>query len=148
MLMHILLLPLLEAERAGGWIYGHVLSPFQLGTTAKQITEEEIGVFGVLSYAIYKVSRLAVEAWPLLEPRWLAGRIARGIALAAALVVSAWLLTCCYIGLLIPILDLQVSYMGLALSPIVAWVVLRYVILAERVRARRADLEAETGEDE
>lgn len=147
-MLHLLLLPLAWSERAGGLIQDHVLSPFLLMTTAKNIVEEEIGVFGVLVYMIFKVSRLIVEAWPLLEAAWLPGRLVRGLALAAALLVSAWLLTCCYIGLLIPILDLQVSYMGLLLSPIVAWLVLAYVLLAEHVRARRAELEAETGEDE
>lgn len=146
--MHTLLLPLALAAHAGAWIRNNLLSPFAIGLTAKQITEEEIGVYGVLVYAIYKVSRLAVEAWPLLELRWLASRIVRTLGLIAALMVSAWLLTCAYVGVLIPILDLQVSYTGLLLSPLVAWIVLGYVMLAERVRARRAELEADgEGED-
>lgn len=144
--MHLLLLPILWAAHAGQWIDGNVLSPFLLGTTAKNIVEEEIGVFGVQAYIIFKVSRVIVEAWPLFEPRWLAGRIARGVALCAALMVSAWLITCTYIGLLIPVVDLNVSYTGLLLAPIVAWIALGYVMLAERVRERRAELEAETGE--
>ena len=136
------------AADAGAWIRNNLLSPFAIGLTAKQITEEEIGVYGVLVYAIYKVSRLAVEAWPLLELRWLASRIVRTLGLIAALMVSAWLLTCAYVGVLIPILDLQVGYTGLLLSPRVAWIVLGYVMLAERVRARRAELEADgEGED-
>ena len=143
--MHLLLLPILWAAHAGQWIDGNVLSPFLLGTTAKNIVEEEIGVFGVQAYIIFKVSRVIVEAWPLFEPRWLAGRIARGVALCAALMVSAWLITCTYIGLLIPVVDLNVSYTGLLLAPIVAWIALGYVMLAERVRERRAELEAETG---
>ena len=144
--MHLLLLPILWAAHAGQWIDGNVLSPFLLGTTAKNIVEEEIGIFGVQAYIIFKVSRVIVEAWPLFEPRWLAGRIARGVALCAALMVSAWLITCTYIGLLIPVVDLNVSYTGLLLAPIVAWIALGYVMLAERVRERRAELEAETGE--
>ncbi len=147
-MMHFLLIPLILSAHAGQWIDANVLTPFQLGETAKQITEEELGCYGVLAYVIYKVSRLAVEAWPLLEPRWLAGRIVRTIGLIVALLVSAWLLTCAYVGVLIPILALRVSYTGLALSPVVAWIVLGYVLLAERVRARRAELEAEIGEDE
>jgi hypothetical protein len=143
---HILLLPILWAAHAGQWIDGNVLSPFQIGTTAKNLTEEELGVFGVLSYLIFKVSRVILDAWPLFEPRWLAGRIARGVALAAALIASAWLITCCYIGLLIPIVDLDVSYIGLILSPVIAWIVLGYVLLAEHVREKRAELEAQTGE--
>ena len=143
-MLRMLLLPLLASMHVGDWIYGHVLSPFQLGTTAKNITEEEIGVFGVLSYIVYKFSRLIVDAFPLFEPRWLAGRLARGIVLAAALIVSAWLITCMYIGLLIPIVDLDVSTTGLMLAPVVAWIVLGYVLLAERVRERRAELEAES----
>ena len=144
---HILLLPILWAAHAGQWIDGNVLSPFQIGTTAKTLAEEELGVFGVLSYLIFKVSRVILDAWPLFEPRWLAGRIARGVALAAALIVSAWLITCTYIGLLIPVVDLDVSYTALLLAPVCAWIVLAYVMLAERVRERRAGLEAENERD-
>ena len=140
---HILLLPILWSAHAGQWIDSRVLSPFQLGTTAKNVLEEELGVFGVLTYTIFKVSRVILDAWPLLEPRWRAGRIARGVALAAALIVSAWLITCGYVGLLIPIVNLDVSYTSLLLAPIVAWVILGYVMLAERVREKRAELEAE-----
>ena len=143
-MMHLLLLPLIWAAHAGGWIDANVLTPFVIGTTAKQVTEEEIGCFGVLSYLIYKTSRLLCEAWPLLEPRWLAGRIVRGVGLAAALMLSAWLLTCGYVGLLIPILDLNVSYTGLVLAPVIGWIALGYTMLAERVRARRAELEAQS----
>jgi energy-converting hydrogenase Eha subunit C len=142
-MLHILLIPTVWAAHAGQWIDSRVLSPFQIGTTAKDIVEEALGVFGVLTYLIFKISRLIVESWPLLEPRWLAGRIGRGIALCAALIVSAWLITCTYIGLLIPVVDLDVSYTGLLLSPMVAWVLLGYVMLAERVREKRAELEAE-----
>jgi hypothetical protein len=145
-MLHILLLPLIAAAHAGRWSYAHVLAPFRIGLTAKDIVEEEVGCYGGLAYLIFKVSRLIVESWPLFEPRWLAGRIARGIALAVALIVSAWLLTCMYVGLLIPIVDLDVSRLGLMLSPLVGWVVLGYVLLAEHVRARRAELEAQTGE--
>ena len=147
--MHtILLWPLLLASHAGQWIGGHVLSPFQLGETAKQVVEEQCGVYGVLAYLTYKVSRLLVESWPLLKSPWLVGRIARAVGLAAALVVTAWLLTGVYVGTLIPILDLNVSYTGLLLAPAVAWLCLGYVLLAERVRARRAELEAQgEGED-
>ena len=145
--MHLLLLPMLWSAHAGQWIDGNVLSPFRIGTTAKNVLEEEFGVFGVLSYLVFKVSRLIVDASALLEPaRWGAGRIARGVALAAALLVSAWLMTSAYIGLLIPIVDLDVSYIGLLLAPIVAWIVLAYVLLAEHVREKRAELEAQTGE--
>jgi hypothetical protein len=147
-MMHILLLPLIAAAHIGDWINNHVLTPFLLGTTAKDILEEELGVYGVQAYLIYKVSRLIVESWPLLEPRWLAGRVLRALALAAALLVSAWLLTCLYIGVLIPIVDLRVSYGGLLLSPAVAWLVLGYVMLAERVRAKRAELEAQEGTED
>ena len=147
-MLHLLLLPLIAAAHIGDWINAHVLSPFLLGTTAKNVMEEELGVYGVQAYLIYKISRLLVESWPLFEPRWIVGRIARALALAAALIVSAWLLTCCYIGLLIPIVDLNVSDGGLALAPVVAWVTLGYVMLAERVRTRRAELEAQgEGED-
>jgi energy-converting hydrogenase Eha subunit C len=144
--MHLLLAPMLWSAHAGRWIDSRVLSPFQLGTTAKDLVEEELGVFGVLGFLVFKVSRLLVESWRLSAPRWLAGRIARGVALASALIGSAWLLTCAYIGLLIPIVGLDVSYTGLLLAPVCAWIVLGYVLLAEHVRARRAELEAETGE--
>ena len=143
-MLHLLLLPMTWAAHAGGWINDHVLTPFQLGTTAKGVVEEEIGCFGVLSYLIFKVSRLIIEAWPLLNSRWLAGRIARGVGLGAALLASAWLITCSYIGLLIPILLLNVSYTGLLLAPAAAWIALGYVMLAERVRERRAELEAQS----
>ena len=146
-MMRLLLLPLIASMHAGTWIDGRVLSPFLLGTTAKTIVEEEIGIFGVQAYIIFKVSRVIVEAWPLFEPRWLAGRIARGVALAGALIASAWLITCTYIGLLIPVVDLDVSYIGLLLAPIVAWIVLAYVLLAEHVRERRAALDAQETED-
>ena len=147
-MLHILLLHLIAAAHAGDWINARVLSPFLIGTTAKGIVEEEIGCYGVLAYLIYKISRLLVESWLLLEPLWLVGKLARALTLAGALLVSAWLITCAYIGLLIPIVDLQVSYGGLALSPIIAWLVLGYVMLAERVRERRAELEAQAeGED-
>ena len=147
-MLHLLLLPLVAAAHAGDWINSHVLTPFLIGTTAKGVVEEELGVYGVQSYLIYKISRLLVESWPLFEPRWIIGRLARALALAGALIVSAWLLTCCYIGLLIPIVDLNVSYGGLALAPVIAWVTLGYVMLAERVRARRAELEAQEGTEE
>ncbi len=146
--MHILLLPLIWAAHAGGWIDANVLTPFVIGTTAKQVTEEEIGCYGVLAYLIYKTSRLLCEAWPLLEPRWLPGRIARGVGLVSALLASAWLITCSYIGLLIPILLLNVSYTGLLLAPAAAWIALAYVMLAERVRERRAELEAQAEVEE
>ena len=142
-MMHILLLPLVAAAHAGDWISNHILTPFLIGTTAKTVIEEELAVYGVQAYLIYKVSRLLVESWPLFEPLWLAGRVLRALALASALLVSAWLLTCGYIGVLIPVVDLQVSYGGLALAPAVAWLVLGYVMLAERVRTRRAELEAQ-----
>ena len=145
-MLHILLIPTVWAAHAGQWIDSRVLSPFQIGTTAKDIVEEALGVFGVLTYLIFKISRLIVESWPLFEPRWLASHIARGLALCAALIVSAWLVTCFYVGLLIPIVDLDVSYIGLLLAPIVGWIVLAYVMLAEHVREKRAELEAETGE--
>ena len=142
--MHILLMPLGWAAHVGQWINDHVLTPFQIGTTAKQVTEEEIGCYGVLAYLIYKVSHLLVDALPLCKPRWLAGRIARAVGLGAALLASAWLLTCFYVGALIPIIDLNVSYGGLLLAPAAAWIALGYVMLAERVRARRAELEAQS----
>ena len=145
---HILLLPLIAAAHAGRWVEGHVFSPFRIGETAKSVMEEEIGCYGVLSYLIFKISRLLVEAWPLYQPPWMLGRIGRAVALAVALIVSAWLLTCMYVGLLIPIVDLDVSRLGLVLSPIVGWVVLAYVMVAERVRERRAELEAQTGEED
>ena len=147
-MLHILLLPLVWSARGGSWIGAHVLSPFALGTTAKEVTEEELGVYGVLAYLVYKVSRLLVDALTLFESRRVGGRIVRGVALVAGLLVSAWLITCCYIGTLIQILDLQVSYGGLLLAPAVAWVALGYVMLAERVRARRAELEAQSGEED
>jgi hypothetical protein len=143
-----MLWPLIAAAHAGRWIDGTILSPFQIGTTAKEIMEEELGVYGVLAYLIYKVSRLLVGAWPLLEPTWLVGRLARAVGLSVTLVVSTWLLTCAYIGMLIPILALNVSWSGLILSPVVAWVVLGYVLLGEQVRVRRAELEAEIGEED
>ncbi len=143
-MLHLLLLPLTAAAHGGAWIYNHVLTPFLIGTTAKNLIEEELGVFGVQAYLVYKVSRLIVESWPLLEPRWIVGRVLRALALGGALLVSAWLLTCLYIGVLIPIVDLQVSYGGLLLSPVIAWLCLGYVLLAERVRARRAELEAQS----
>lgn len=147
-MLHLLMLPILLAAHAGQWIDSHVLSPFQLGETAKQVVEEEIGVFGVLAYLVYKTSRLLIEAWPLFEPAWLVRRVARAVALAAALIISAWLLTCIYIGTLIPILDLEVSCTGLLLAPCVAWVALGYVMLTERVRTRRAELESQAGDED
>lgn len=147
-MMHILLLPLIWASHAGGWVNDHVLSPFQLGNTAKEVVEEEFGCYGVLAYLIFKTSRLLVEAWPLFQSRWIGGRIARSAVLLVALLLSAWLLTCMYVGMLIPILALNVSWRGLLLSPVIAWVALAYVLLAERVHARRAELEAQPeGED-
>ena len=147
-MIHILLVPLIWSAHAGRWIGSHVLSPFQIGTTAKDVTEEEIGCYGVLAYLIFKVSRLVVESAPLFEPRWIGGRLVRALGLVAALLASAWLLTCGYVGTLIPILDLRVSYGGLLLSPAVAWLALGYVLLAERVRARRAELEVQSGEED
>ena len=147
--MHtILLWPLLLASHAGQWIGGHVLSPFRLGETAKQVVEEQCGVYGVLAYLTYKVSRLLVESWPLLKSPWLVGRAARAVGVAVALIVSAWLLTCIYIGTLIPILDLEVSCTGLLLAACVAWVALGYVMLTERVRTRRAELESQAGDED
>ena len=147
-MMHLLLLPMAWAAHAGRWIDGTILSPFQIGTTAKEIVEEELGCYGVLAYLIYKVSRLLVEVWPLLEPRWIGGRLVRAVGLAAALLLSAWLITCLYIGGLVPILDLRVSYGGLLLAPAVAWLALGYVLLAEQVRAARAAAEAQSGEED
>ncbi len=147
-MLHLLLLPLLAAAHAGGWINDHVLSPFTIGTTAKDVVEEEIGCYGVLAYLIYKVSRLIIEAAPLLEPAWLVGRLLRWAALALALLLSAWLIICVYIGTLIPILSLDVSYYGLVLAPAVSWIALAYTLLAERVRRQRAEIEAQSeGED-
>ncbi len=147
-MIHILLGPLIWSAHAGRWIGSHVLSPFQIGTTAKEVTEEELGVYGVLAYLIFKTSRLLVESTTLFEPRWAGGRIVRGVALLAGLLVSAWLITCCYIGTLIPLLDLRGFYGGFLLAPEVAWIALGYVMLAERVRARRAELEAQSGEED
>ena len=147
-MLHILLTPMVLAAHAGRWIDTAVLSPFRLGTTAKNVVEEELGCFGVLAYLIYKVSRLIVASWPLLASRWFSGRIAHAIALAAALIGSAWLIVCLYIGALIPILGLQVSYTALMLAPACAWVCLVYVMLADRVRERRAELEAQAGEED
>jgi len=146
-MLHILLLPLIISMHASRWIDNNVLSPFQLGTTAKEVAEDELGVFGVLTYLIFKVSHLIVESWPLFEPRWLAGRVVRGIALCTSLILTAWLITCFYLGLLIEILDVEVSYLSLVLAPIVAWLVLGYVQLAHHVREKRAELEAQS-EDE
>ncbi|MHB1542229.1 MAG: hypothetical protein ACYCV6_18755 [Steroidobacteraceae bacterium] len=73
---HIRLLPILWAAHAGQWIDSRVLSPFQLGTTAKDVLEEELGVFGVLTYIIFKVSRVILDAWPLFEPHWPVGSVA------------------------------------------------------------------------
>ncbi|MHB1829691.1 MAG: hypothetical protein ACYCV6_18760 [Steroidobacteraceae bacterium] len=60
--------------------------------------------------------------------------------------MSAWLITCSYVGLLIPLVTLDVSYTSLLIAPIVAWIVLGYVLLAEHVREKRAELEPQTGE--
>jgi hypothetical protein len=125
-----------------------VLSPFEIGTTAKQVTEDELGAYGVLAYLIFKTSRLIIESASLLEVRWVGGRLVRALGLVAGLLASAWLLTCGYVGALIPILDLRVSYAGLLLAPAVAWLALGYVLLAERVRAARAELEAHSGEED
>ena len=141
-MLHLLLFPLAWAAHGGQWINDHILSPFQIGTTAKNVTEEEVGCYGVLAYLIFKVSRLTIDSWPLLEPRWRALRALRGGGLLALLVIEAWLLVCSYVGALIPILDLQVSCGGLLLSPAIAWVALGYTMAAERVRAKRAELEA------
>jgi hypothetical protein len=145
-MLHLLLLPLAWAAHGGQWINDHILSPFQIGTTAKNVTEEQIGCYGVLAYLIYKTSRLTFDAFVLLEARWLSSAL-RAAALLAALVIEAWLLVCAYVGTLIPILDLQVSYGGLLLSPVVAWLALAYTLAAERVRSRRAELEAQETED-
>lgn len=142
-MLHMLLIPMAWAAHAGQWIDRHVLSPFAIGETAKQVVEEEFGCYGVLAYLIYKTSRLTVEAWPLYQPAWLVSRIARLLGLATILIVSAWLLTCLYIGLLIPVVALDVSRLGLLLSPVVGWLVLGYVMLSEHVRERRTELEAE-----
>ena len=146
--MHLVLLPMALAAHVGHWIDTHVLHPFLIGTTAKQIVEEELGCYGVLAFLIFKTARLLVESWPLLQPQWLAGRIVRAIALGAALLGSAWLITGIYLGLLVPILDLQCSYGGLVLAPVVAWVALGYVLLADRVHEQRAELEAQAGEED
>lgn len=146
--MHPLLLPMIWGAHVGQWISAHVLSSYQISATAKQVAEEEIGTYGVLAYLIYKVSRLLVAAWPLLGSRWLVGQIARTSGLAVALIVSAWLISCVYVGMLIPILSLDVSYSGLVLSPVIAWAALGYVMLADRVRERRAELEAQAGEED
>jgi hypothetical protein len=147
-MLHILLLPLIISMHASRWIDAHILSPFELGTTAKSVTEDELGVFGVLSYFIFKVSDLILNAWPLFEPRWLVGRVARAVALAAALILTAWLITCFYLGLLIVILDVEVSYLSLVLAPLVGWLVLAYVQLAHHVREKRAELEAESEQED
>jgi len=138
MFAHILLWPLFLCQYIGEFLGNHVFAPWREGTTAKDILEQQIGVYGVLAYLIYKCSRLLIEAFPLVKKDWLIGRAMRRAVLAAALVLVGWLCVCVYCGVLIPLLDLRLSYGGLIAAPIFAWVILSYVLLAERVRAARA----------
>ena len=137
MLAHVLFWPLFLFERLGVWLDDAVLSPWQMGTTAWEILEQQLVLYGVLSYLVYKCSRLVLDAYPLYTPAWAVSRAARAAVLLGALIVTAWIVTCAYVGTLLPLLQLQVSYGGLLAAPAVAWVAMLYAAAAAKVRERR-----------
>lgn len=124
--MHALLAPLLWFAHLGHWIHSNLLSPFSIGTTAKNIFEEEVGVYGVQAFIVYKLCRLLIDPFPLMQPRWLVGRLLRSIALCGAVLVLTYIVTSGYVGVLIDPLQLEVSYGGMLTGALVAWVALGY----------------------
>lgn len=144
--MHALLIPFILFSHVGTWLDNTVFSPFEIGTTAKQILEEQLGVYGVLSYLIYKVLRLGFDYFPLFRPGWLIGNALRATVLYAAAFVASYLVTAIYVGTLIAPLQLIVSIGGMIAASVLAWLALGYHYTREAVeRAREA---AEAAEQE
>lgn len=141
--MHTLFLLYTLFAHVGNWLNNDVLGSFAIGTTAKQVFEEEIGVFGVLAYIIYKSSRSVVDGLYVHRPAWLLYNYAlRTAVLCAALVVLAYLISMAYLGVLRPFVGLQVSITSLVIAPICAWIALGYHYCQEYLDKGRERKEA------
>lgn len=138
----ILSLPLAACYAIGEWLNSVVFTPFQIGMTAKQVLEEQLGVYGVLAFLLYKLMRLCIDAYPLFRPDWLRGDLRRALALCGLALVVSYLVSSAYVGLIGPELQLGVGVGGLVTASIVAWVSLAYHYIKEKVDAAREAKEA------
>lgn len=140
----ILALPLAVCYSIGNWMNTTVFSPFSIGITAKQVLEEQLGVYGVLAFLIYKLMRLLIDAYPLFRPDWLRGDVRRALAVCGLAVLVSYLVSSIYIGIIMPVLQLDVGIGGLVAASVIAWVSLVYHYIKEKVdEAREAKDAAE-----
>lgn len=142
LIMSFLEFPMYLFSLVGNWLSNVVFTPFALGTTAKQVMEEQLGVYGVLAYLVYKLVRLGVDAFPLFRPDWLRGDLRRVVALIGLVLVSSYVVTSAYIGLIAPELELTVSIGGLITASLIAWIALAYHYIREKVDEAREAKEA------
>lgn len=138
----ILYLPLRWCYALGGWISNTVFAPFSIGMTAKQVLEEQLGVYGVLAFLVYKLLRLLIDGYPLFRPEWLCGDLRRISALAGLCLAVSYLVTCIYLGIVIPLLQLEVGAGGLLAASIIAWFSLGYHYAKEKIDEKREAREA------
>jgi hypothetical protein len=138
----ILSLPLAACHAIGEWLNNVVFTPFQIGMTAKQVLEEQLGVYGVLAFLVYKLMRLCIDAYPLFRPDWLRGDLHRALALCGLALVVSYLVSSIYIGLVGPVLQLEVGVGGLIAASVIAWISLCYHYIKEKVDAAREAKEA------
>ncbi|HZT04546.1 MAG TPA: hypothetical protein VFA39_20020 [Steroidobacteraceae bacterium] len=142
LIQSILTLPIAAFLAVGNWVNNYVLGTFSIGMTAKQILEEQLGVYGVLAFLIYKLMRLLIDAYPLFRPNWLQGDLPRISALIGLCLVVSYLVTCAYLGLVMPLLQLEVGAGGLLAASLIAWVALGYHYIKEKVDDAREAKEA------
>ena len=141
--MHYFLRLYIPFAHLGGWLQSDVLGGFSLGITAKQVLEEELGVFGVLAYILYKVGRLVVDGLYVSRPAWFpSSHLARAGVLCGALLITAYVLSMLYLGILGPLLQLQVSISSLVVAPILGYIALGYHYLRESLEKLRELREA------
>lgn len=138
----ILTLPIAGFLAVGNWISNDVLGTFFIGMTAKQLLEEQLGVYGVLAFLIYKLMRLLIDGFPLFRPDWLQGDLPRASALIGIAVLVSYLVTCAYLGIVMPLLQLQVGIGGLLAASLIAWVAVGYHYAKEKIDEAREAKEA------
>lgn len=139
--MHFILLilhiPLNWCYTLGIWIDDTVFTPFSMGTTAKQVTEEEIAVYGGLAVLIYLIMLLPINASQRFRPDWFRGDWRRALQLFGLAIFVSYAVSVVYIGVLSPTLQLRLGPGGLATASIVAWGALIYRYSKEIVDEKR-----------
>lgn len=123
------------------WIDNQVIGSFALGTTAKEIAEQEVGALGVGAYIVYKLGRLSLDLWATFRPDWTPARAAHAALAFASSIAGTVVIVLLYLGALGELLQAQVTVGAALVSVVVGWIAVGYRRLADLAQSR---IEAQT----